>query len=128
MRVSTPGMNRVSQAKPPIEDGDPTRIAFTLEPEDPETVATDAERVENAVRRACSRIRLSDVEIDIDADERVTVTATNPSAFAPSRVVHDVWMHSIENYGTDYRADGRLTWARGGLIDQGEGENEGDLP
>lgn len=124
MRVSTPGMNRVSQASP-ATDAEPTHVAFRLVPEDPDVVDENPEDVRKAVRSGCGGVRLSDVEIDIDAGEGVTVDAVNPTEYAPSRVLHVVWGKSE----TDYRAiprprdEPRLTWARGVLIDQGEGED-----
>ena len=127
MRVSNPGMNRVSQAKPRT-DAEPTPVAFTLVPEDPDVVDENPEDVRKAVRSGCGGVRLSDVEIDIDIDgaEGVTVDAVNPTEYAPSRVLHVVWAKSE----TDYRAvprprdEPRLTWARGVLVHQGEGEDE----
>lgn len=129
MRVSTPGMNRVSQASP-ATDAEPTHVAFRLVPEDPGVVDENPEDVRKAVRSGCGGVRLSDVEIDIDIDagEGVTVDAVNSTEYAPSRVLHVVWAKSE----TDYRAiprprdEPRLTWARGVLIDQGEDED--DLP
>lgn len=106
-----------SQAKPPTA-AESTAIAFVLVPADTELVDERPDDVREAVRRACGSARLDDVEISIDG-EQVRVSAMNPTAYTPSRVLHTVWTESEIDWGTipKPREVGRLAWSRGDVID-----------
>lgn len=116
--ANIPGTVQSSQASPPA-DGEPTRVAFVLVPENPELVREHPDDVEQVVRSGCGRSRLSDVGIEISGDGRVTVEATNSTEYVPSRVLHRTWTASEENYAAipRPREAPRLTWARGGVIE-----------
>lgn len=124
-------LRQAQQASPTFEEGKFESVTFGLILDDLESFETDEERAERALEAACGHTRLSDVSITFD-DERVTVDVTNRTTLSPSRVLHSVWAASEEKYLSDPKADGRLRWARGFLVedeqdDEPETETETDI-